>query len=147
MAKVGRKISKKYRYTFYIVLCISVLSGSAFWLLRRFAVVEGDFGPESHFLQYPFLQLHGFAAFLMLMALGAIFCGHLAQTWSIGRAKKTGITMMSAVIFSILSAYILYYLVSENWHHLLGNAHALMGLALPVLLVFHIRVARKSRRK
>ena len=69
MSNISRKIAKKYRYLFYGFLSLSVFSGSGFWLLRNFAMVEGDFGPESHFLQYPFLQLHGFAAFMMLMAL------------------------------------------------------------------------------
>jgi hypothetical protein len=147
MSKVGRKISKKYRYAFYALLSMSVFSGTGFWLLRRFGEIEGDFGPESHFLQYPFLQFHGFAAFLILMGLGAIFCGHIGQTWSVGRAKKSGIAIMSAVIFSVLSAYTLYYLVANDWHEILGNAHAIIGLCLPALLFFHIKVARKSRRK
>jgi hypothetical protein len=147
MSNISRKIAKKYRYLFYSFLSLSVFSGSGFWLLRNFAMVEGDFGPESHFLQYPFLQLHGFAAFMMLMALGSIFSSHISKTWSLGRAKKSGVTLLSFIVFSMLSAYSLYYLVSEDWHVLLGNSHAIVGLLLPTLLIFHIKMARKLRNK
>jgi len=145
MSNISRKIAKKYRYIFYTALALSALSGSMFWLLREFAMVEGDFGPESHFLQYPFLQLHGFAAFFMLMALGAIFTSHIPKTWYKGQAKKSGTTLLSLVIFSLISAYSLYYLVSEDWHVLLANSHAIVGICLPALLIFHIKKARSTR--
>jgi len=79
--------------------------------------------------------------------LGSIFTSHVSKTWSIGKAKKSGIGLMSFIIFSLLSAYSLYYLVGEDWHTLLGNSHALVGLMLPTLLIVHIKVARKSRKK
>ena len=147
MSNISRKIAKKYRYIFYFNLAVSALSGATFWLLREFAMVEGDFGPESHFLQYPTLQLHGFAAFVMLMALGAIFTSHIPKTWYKGQAKKSGLTMLCFIVFSLLSAYSLYYLVTEDWHVLLGNAHAIVGICLPALLYFHIRTGRKSTRE
>lgn len=144
MSNISRKIAKKYRYIFYCTLALSAISGSVFWLLREFTMVEGDFGPESHFLQYPAIQLHGFAAFIMLMALGAIFTSHIPKTWYKGRAKKSGTSLLSFVIFSLLSAYSLYYLVSEDWHVLLANSHAIAGLCLPALLIFHIKKARST---
>ena len=144
MSNISRKIAKKYRYIFYCTLALSTFSGSMFWLLRKFAMVEGDFGPESHAWQYPALQLHGFAAFMMLMALGAIFTAHIPKTWYKERAKKSGSTLLSLVVFSLLSAYSLYYLVSEDWHVYLGNSHAIVGLCLPALLIFHIKIARSA---
>lgn len=148
MSNISRKITKKYRYLLYLALSLSVISGSGFWLLRNFGMTEGDFGPESHFLQYPFLQIHGFAAFVMLMALGAIFTSHIPKTWYQKIAKKSGIGMIVLTTFSILSAYSLYYLVGEDWHTLLGNAHAVVGLSLPAFLILHITMARKlSKRK
>lgn len=146
MPTINTKISKKYRYFFYLILLMSLISGSGFWLLRRFGMVEGDFGPESHALQYPLLQIHGFAAFLMLMCLGAIFASHIPKTWYTERAKRSGISISAGVVTSMLTAYSLYYLVSEEWHELLGNIHAIVGLTLPLMLIIHITHARKSRR-
>ena len=145
MSNISRKIAKKYRYIFYSALTLSAFSGSTFWLLREFAMVDGDFGLESHYLQYPALQLHGFAAFILLMALGAIFSSHIPKTWYKGQAKKSGTTLLSFVIFSLLSAYSLYYLVNEDWQVLLANSHAIVGISLPALLFFHIRTARSAR--
>lgn len=147
MSAISTKISKKYRYFFYVVVALSCASGSGFWLIREFGMVEGDFGPESHFLQFPLLQTHGFFAFVMLMSVGAVFGSHVTKTWSAGRAKKLGITLLVHVTFMLLSAYSLYYLVSEDWHVLLGNSHAVFGLLLPLMLFIHVKLARKSRKK
>jgi len=147
MSNISLTINKRYRYFFYCVLGLSLVTGIAFWLLRRFGMVEGDFGPESHFLQYPMLQIHGFSAFVMLMSLGAIFASHIPKTWSSGRARKSGLFILIATSFSIISAYILYYLVSEGWHEWLGNIHAVVGVLLPAILIVHIQKARLSRRK
>jgi len=147
MARITLKIPKGYRYFFYLTLALSWLTGISFWLIRRFGFIEGDFGPEAHFLQFPLLQIHGLAAFAMLLCLGAIFSAHIPSTWHLKRAKNSGVIILTCVILSILSAYSLYYLVNEEWHELLGNSHALIGLLLPVILIIHIVIARKSRNK
>lgn len=146
MSKISLTISKHYRYFFYSILSVSFITGITFWVIRRFGMVEGDFGPESHFLQYPLLQIHGLSAFIMLMSLGAIFASHIPKTWSSKRARKSGISILSTTVFSILTAYSLYYLVSEDWHELLGNAHALVGILLPLILFMHIKLARQARK-
>jgi len=147
MPKVSTKISTSYRISFYVILAASCLSGAGFWLIRRFFMIDGDFGFEPHFLQYPLLQFHGLSAFLMLLSLGAIYASHVAKTWSGGRAKKCGTWLLSNTILSLLSAYALYYLVNQEWHEILGNAHAIIGLLLPISLIVHIKIARNSRRK
>lgn len=144
MSKISLSISQGYRYFFYIVLGCSLFTGTGFWLIRRFGTVNGDFGPESHFLQYPLLQVHGLAAFLMMMSLGAVFASHIPKTWSSKRSRKSGITLLSWVTLSVLTAYVLYYLVSEDWHEWLGNGHAILGLSLPLFLIIHIKLARSS---
>ena len=147
MSNISAKIKKPYRYFFYTVLLLSLVTGTTFWLLQHYGMQEGDFGPESHFLQYPTLQLHGFSAFLMLMSLGAIFASHIPKNWHYNRGKKSGSTISSFIIFSVLSAYSLYYLVGEDWHTFLVNSHAIIGLLLPLILFFHIKFARKSKAK
>ncbi|WP_441002859.1 hypothetical protein [Pseudocolwellia agarivorans] len=147
MSNISLTISKRYRYFFYCVLGLSLVTGVAFWVFRRFFMVEGDFGPESHFLQYPMLQIHGFSAFVMMMSLGAIFASHIPKTWSSKRARKSGLFILIATSLSIVSAYILYYLVSEDWHEWLGNGHAIVGILLPAILLLHIKKARISRYK
>lgn len=145
MSNISAKISQSYRYFFYGILSVSLITGSGFWLLQHYAMQEGDFGLESHFLQYPTLQVHGFSAFLMLMCLGAIFASHIPKNWHYGRGKKSGASIAALTGFSVLSAYSLYYLVGEDWHTWLANTHAIVGLLLPAVLFFHIKFARKSK--
>jgi hypothetical protein len=147
MSNISLTIKPSYRYFLYGILTLSVVTGVSFWLFRRFGMVEGDFGPESHFLQYPLLQVHGFSAFIMLMSLGAIFASHIPKTWSSKRAKKSGVFISTITTLSIITAYSLYYLVNENWHELLGNSHAIIGITFPIVLFIHIKLARNSRRK
>jgi MFS family permease len=146
MLRINNKIPRAYRYFLYLTLSISCCTGTAFWLMRRYAMVEGDFGPEPHSLQYPLLQVHGLGAFLMLLCLGAIFSAHIPSTWSLKRAKKSGLLMLVTVTVSLLSAYSLYYLVQDQWQSWLGNSHFIFGLPLPFLLLLHIKVARRSKR-
>lgn len=146
MSNISLTIKQSYRYFFYGVLGLSFITGIAFWLLRRYGMVEGDFGPESHFLQYPLLQIHGLSAFVMLMSLGAIFASHIPKTWSSKRSRKSGILILTFTALSIITAYSLYYLVSENWHELLGNSHAIIGISLPLILLIHITLARRTRK-
>ena len=110
-------------------------------------MIEGDFGPEAHFLQFPLLQIHGFSAFVMLLCLGAIFSAHVPSGWFGKHAKKSGVVVVSWITLSIISAYSLYYLVSEEWHEILANGHAILGVLLPLILFTHITIARKSKYK
>jgi hypothetical protein len=48
--------------------------------------------------------------------------------------------IISAVSFLMITAYSLYYLVSEDWHPLLVNSDAIMGLLLPLTLFVPIKV-------
>lgn len=146
MSQISLTINKNYRYFFYVILGLSFVTGIAFWLFRRFGMIEGDFGSETHFLQYPLLQVHGLSAFIMLMSLGAIFASHIPKTWASKRARKSGLSILILTSLSIISAYVLYYLVSEDWHEWLGNGHAIVGISLPIILFFHIKYARSSRK-
>lgn len=147
MALITLKIPTLYRYIFYVTLGLCWCSGFGFWLIRRFGMVEGDFGLEAHYLQYPLLQIHGLAAFMMLLCLGAIFSAHIPMAWRSGRERRWGLLLLVQVLLSVLSAYTLYYLVSEDCHELLGNSHALVGVLLPLLLSLHIYWGRRQRRR
>ena len=146
MQRINLKITRGYRYFLYGSLALSWITGIGFWLIRRYGMVEGDFGLESSPWQYPMLQAHGFGAFLMLISLGAIFSAHIPPSWVSKRNRKFGITLITLVTFSLLSAYSLYYLVTEDWHEWLGNAHAMVGVLLPLVLFLHIYLARRKRK-
>jgi hypothetical protein len=146
MARITLKIPSAYRYFFYASLGLCWSSGLGFWFVRRFAMVEGDFGPEPNMFQYPLLQAHGLAAFIMLLCLGAIFSAHVPTAWASRRERLWGMGLLVQVLVSVLSAYTLYYLVTEDWHEWLGNGHAFVGLLLPAMLWLHIYTGRRKRK-
>lgn len=114
MQRINLKITRGYRWFLYGTLTLSVMSGGGFWLIRRFGQVEGEFGLESSPWQYPLLQAHGLAAFLMLMAFGAVAAAHIPPAWFSRRNRWLGCVLATAVSLSALSAYVLYYWVGDD---------------------------------
>ena len=146
MASIRVKISKPWRRALYAALATSWCSGIVFFVLSRWVRVEGEFGPERHPLQFPFLQLHGGAAFVMMMFLGALFIGHVANTWPIKKQHPMGLTMAIVAALMVISAWLLYYLANEDVRAWVANIHAAMGFLLPAILVIHIHRARRKKR-
>jgi len=146
MARISTKIPKGYRYFFYLLVALCFTSGASFWLIREFFQIDGDFGLSPHFLQYPLLQIHGFMAFVMLMSVGAIFSAHIPSTWGTKRARKSGIMITCFISMSVITAYALYYLITEDSQFWLTYLHLVLGVCLPSLLIIHVKKARKSRR-
>jgi len=146
MRKITVIFPKLYRNGLFTVLAASWTTGIIFFILSRYITVPGDFGPEKHPWQYPVLQIHGAAAFFMMMAFGSIIATHIPMTWKLQRLRKLGLTMAAAIGLQIVSAYFLYYLANEDWRAWVANSHAALGVSLPLLLASHIVVGRRSRR-
>ncbi|MDM3870486.1 hypothetical protein QSV34_03850 [Porticoccus sp. W117] len=144
MAGIHIKIRKPWRRALYGALATSWCSGIGFFILSRWVRIEGDFGPERHPLQFPLLQLHGGAAFVMMMFLGALFVGHVAHTWPAKKRHPMGVAMAIVVALMVISAWLLYYLANEDVRAWVANIHASLGLLLPVLLAIHIQRARRK---
>ncbi|UTW44490.1 hypothetical protein KFE80_08785 [bacterium SCSIO 12696] len=145
MAGIRVRIAKPWRHTLYAALSISWCSGIGFFILSRWVRIDGDFGPERHPLQFPILQLHGGAAFIMLMLLGALYVGHVANTWPLKKQHPMGLAIAILTALMAISAWLLYYLANEDIRGWIANIHAAIGLLLPVILWAHIRRARRKR--
>lgn len=145
MRKIAVKIPPLYRRGLFFVLFISWCTGIGFFILSHWITVDGPFGPEKHPWQYPALQIHGAAAFFMLMAFGSIIASHLPMSWKTRRLRVLGILMISALSLQIIGAYLLYYLSNEDIRFWVANFHAALGLTLPAILFTHITVGIKTR--
>ncbi len=135
------------RRMFYAVLATSWITGITFFVLSRWLQVEGEFGPEKHPWQFPVLQIHGAAAFLMLMAIGSLLTSHVPSGWRTFRSRRLGITLVTGVSFMAISAWVLYYAAGENLRPIIGNLHASVGVSLPLLLTLHIWHGRRHARE
>lgn len=144
---ITTRFPRLHRRILYTVVLLSWCSGIAFFVFSRFILIDGEFGPEKHPLQFPILQAHGAAAFCMMVGFGAIVTSHVPAAWRTGRHRLFGLTLVSAVLFLILSAWSLYYLSSDSNRALIGNIHAAVGVLLPFFVSWHVIGAIREKRQ
>lgn len=89
------------------------------------------------------LMVHGAAAMLTLMLLGALFPLHIGRAWRAKKNRATGIVMLAFNVVLIATAFGLYYLSSEILRPWASDLHIAIGLALPLLFLAHIKTGRK----
>ena len=95
MSKLKVKFPKRYKWLFSSLLMASWISGLTFFILNKWITIEGDFGPEKHPWQFPTLQIHGAAAFLMMISFGYILGAHVPPSWKPKRMRKFGISIIA----------------------------------------------------
>jgi len=121
------------------------LTGVVWWGLHRWGEVETEFGPQPHPLNPWLLRVHGAAAMVALVVFGTLLGGHVRNAWRAGRNRTTGAGMVAFCAVLAVSGYALYYAGSEGFRAAASLAHLGFGLALPVVLVVHIRSGRRAR--
>jgi len=129
------------RRTFYAVLAALFLSG-IWWLGVHYGSADdiARVGRESLAL-----KVHGAAAFVAMLALGAIGAAHARRAWVLGRNRFSGLAVASTFALLVLSGYALYYLVDEMTRPPVSILHWVVGLALVPMVVVHIAAGRRSQ--
>ena len=92
------------------------------------------------------LRLHGGAAMVMLVLLGALLPLHMRIAWRRRRNRASGLVMLVANAVLVVTAFGLYYTGSETLRHWTSELHIVIGLALPLLVAGHVVVGHRSRR-
>lgn len=138
MAYINIRMRRHFRRALYSVLALSWCTGVLFFILSRWMMVEGDFGPEKHPWQFPVLMVHGAAAFLIMVSYGSVLLSHVTATWRLKRLRGLGLTLVFMLCFQIISAWMLYYLSSDEIRGWFANAHAAVGVSFPLVLTIHI---------
>lgn len=145
MRLITLKIPIHFRVFLFCALALSWITGVMFFVLNRWFEVEGTFGWEKHPWQYPALQIHGFAAFAMLMFSGALIANHVPSGWKANKLRASGLCLIGALCIQIISAYLLYYASNDHLRVLISNLHTFTGTILPALLIIHIIQRIRSR--
>jgi len=131
-----------HRRTLHSVFALLWLSG-ALWLAFHYILrLPGEFGAVSHPLEIWWLRLHGLMGFAALIVLGSVLSVHVRRAWHLKRNRSSGFVMNSVFIWLAATGYALYYFVSEANAAWLPHMHWIVGLALPLVLVLHIRRGR-----
>jgi hypothetical protein len=121
-------------------------SSGVLWLgFHYFLRSESEFGPRPHGLEIWWLRLHGLAAFGALVAIGTLLPIHVRRAWQLRKNRGSGLAMKAVLAWLALTGYALYYFADPEARPWLPWLHWSVGLALPVLLVLHIRRGRQRR--
>jgi len=137
------RLEPLFRRGIYIVFAVLFVTGAA-WLAAD-AMKDGASGERWQAIAANLLMVHGGAAMAVLLLLGALVPLHVERGWRARRNRVTGATMVTFNAALILTAFGLYYFGSETLRPWASELHIGVGLALPVLLVVHIAVGRRSR--
>jgi len=138
-------LPKKFKNILFLNISLSWITGICFFILSTWFTIDGEFGPESHPMQFPTLQLHAASAFLIMMLFGALVFSHLPNAWQQKRSRITGISLAIWVGIQIITAYCLYYLSNELAREIIEYIHLITGGCLPVIIFFHVTLGKKNR--
>lgn len=136
-----------YQKAFFWILTISWVSGLTFFVFNNFITVPGEFGDTKHPFQYPILKIHGGSSFVIMVAFGYFMAAHVRKSWYARDPKPImGIILLAMPIVSMITAYALYYIVSDVTRAVVIYIHLLVGFFLPFVLVIHIIQMTKEKK-
>jgi magnesium-transporting ATPase (P-type) len=131
-----------HRYLLYAVLTLLFLSGVV-WAYVNYLVSlpsESELAVKSLSI-----KAHGAAAMATLVLIGTVLTAHVKFAWRAGRNRANGTLFLSAFGILTVTGYGLYYAGDERLRAWTGWIHLGVGLALPLLLLIHILLGKKTR--
>jgi hypothetical protein len=137
------RLDPRFRFALYGAFALLVLTG-AVWLVAD-AFKDSPEGELWQRVSASMLMIHGGAAMVTLLLLGALFPLHMRLGWRSGRNRITGPAMVTFNAVLIVTAFGLYYSGSDAVRPFMSNLHLGLGFALPALFVVHVLLGRRSR--
>jgi small-conductance mechanosensitive channel len=138
------RLKSAFRLAFYGIFAALFVSG-AVWLLADQMKNQMDGNSElwQQTASY-LLTLHGGSAMVALMFLGAMWPMHIQRAWRAKTNRVTGIASIATYGLLVVTAFGLYYLGSEALRPWISYIHIAFGLAIPAVIIAHIKVGRAS---
>jgi magnesium-transporting ATPase (P-type) len=130
------------RYFLYAVVALLFLSGVAWTYWNYLAASPGDFETSAKTWA---MKIHGAAAMAILVLIGMLLSSHVRFAWRAGRNRANGSVFLSAFAVLTITGYGLYYVGGEKLRAWTSWIHIAVGLALPILLLVHIFLGRRTR--
>src|SRR5437016_10494156 len=136
------RLKRLQRYSLYAVLAPLFLSGVAWTYWNYLAASPGDF--ETNAKAWT-MKIHGAAAMAVLVLIGMLLSGHVRFAWRARRNRVNGSVFLSAFAVLTITGYGLYYAGGEKLRAWTSWVHLAVGMALPILLLIHIFLGRRTR--
>jgi uncharacterized membrane protein YbjE (DUF340 family) len=134
------RIDPQFRWAIYAAFALLFGTG-AVWLVAD-ALKESDELWQQTAANL--LMVHGGAAMVALMLLGALIPLHLRRAWHARKNRVTGTVMATFNVVLIVTAFGLYYSGSDVVRPWISRLHYGLGLALPVLFLVHVVSGRRA---
>src|SRR5215472_17660162 len=91
------------------------------------------------------MKIHGAAAMAILVLVGMLLTGHVRSAWRARRNRANGSLFLGAFGILTITGYGLYYAGAESLRSWTSWIHLGLGLALPLLLILHIWLGKRTR--
>lgn len=143
MSQAVIRLGPRHKKLLYAGFTLLWASGALWLAFHYFLRIEGDFGPEAHPLESWWLRLHGLMAMAALVLGGSLAPNHMRLAWNRRKNMRSGVPMLALTVWLAASGYALYYFSTDDNAAWLPLLHWIAGLALPVILVMHIRIGRR----
>jgi magnesium-transporting ATPase (P-type) len=135
-------LKRLQRYFLYAVLALLFLSGVAWTYWTYLAPSPDDFETTAKAWA---MKIHGAAAMAILVLIGMLLSGHVRFAWRARRNRANGSVFLSVFAVLTVTGYGLYYAGGEMLRQWTSWIHLVVGLALPILLLIHIFLGRRTR--
>ncbi|MCF7688094.1 MAG: hypothetical protein K9M98_05360 [Cephaloticoccus sp.] len=139
------QLGPRLKFWTYGTLGLLFLSGVFWWTLQRWGMIESEFGLAAHPLAPWVLRLHGLAAMVFLVVLGILLPLHVSRSWRVAKNRFSGAGMLLFLFILGISGWLLYYAGGETFRTIVAMIHTWIGVALPLVIVVHILLGRRSR--
>ncbi len=136
------RLKRLQRYFLYVVLALLFLSGVTWAYWNYLDVSTGDFEISAKAWA---MKIHGAAAMAILVLIGMLLSAHVRFAWRARRNRANGSVFLSAFAVLTITGYGLYYAGGERLRAWTSWIHLAVGLALPVLLLIHLFLGRRTR--
>src|SRR5262249_43962861 len=91
------------------------------------------------------MKIHGGGAMMILVLVGMLLTGHVRFAWRVRRNRGNGSLFLGAFGILTVTGYGLYYAGGESLRAWTSWIHLAVGLALPLLLILHIWLGKRTR--
>ena len=137
------RLDDRFRWGLYGVFSVLFVTG-VIWLLAD-ALKESPSGDFWQGISASLLMIHGGAAMVTLVLLGALIPVHVLRGWRSQRNRLAGAAMVIANVLFVATAFGLYYAGSDTWRPWISDVHIAIGVVFPALIVIHVWTGRRSR--
>jgi len=138
------RLRPSFRFAIYAAVAVLFLTGAG-WLVADW---QKDISGDEVWQQTVayLLMVHGGAAMVTLLLLGALIPVHLLRAWRSRRNRVSGLIMATLNAALIVTAFGLYYLGSETLRPWMSLTHIAAGFSLSLLFPIHIFLGRRELR-